>query len=374
LLGWLPGNNELLFISDRSGTTDVWALNTSNLASLKDPELILTNIGNINPLGFTDNGSLFYSIRMRKFNAFIIPFDENSGKLSMDSKKAIFGSILDPLWINEETMIWENFATEPNSTWKFKLSALNNKTGTKRELAANINVQGPPRLSPDGKSVLIFGLDELRVKDQNYKGGIYSIDINSGIASEIKVLKDVSRSYSVEWDKDGKNVFYTSNRKIIKHNIETGVETVLYEDAHLGIYSSLRRSWDGDHLLFDVQENDTLKHLKSIPVNGGEDRILSSFNTSYTHIMFKKLILSSNGEYIYFSVDDPESESGSILWKISKEGGKKEKLWHSKNKIAGLDIHPTGKQMVISNFSRVKEIRVIENLAQEVEKIFSQDE
>ena len=210
-------------------------------------------------------------------------------------------------------------------------------------------------------------MDDKRSEDTNYKGGIYTVDINTGNVSEIKVNQDVSRSYSVEWDKDGKCIFYTSSNQIIRHNIKTGEENILYTDKYLGSTTSLKRSHDGDNLLFDVQVGNNEKQLKSIPVAGGESRIISKFSTSGTPLLYKKLTISPDGKYIYFSTTD--SESGSVLWRISAETGNTEKICESKNRITGINIHPDGNQMAISIMDYGLEIRVIENLVQELEKL-----
>jgi Tol biopolymer transport system component len=119
--------------------------------------------------------------------------------------------------------------------------------------------------------------------------------------------------------------------------------------------------------LFDVQVNNNETHLKSIPVTGGEVRIISKFNKGYTPLLHKKLALSPDGKYIYFSITG--TENGSALWRISAETGSTEKIWESKNRITGINIHPDGNQMAISVLDYGLEIRVMENLVQELEKL-----
>jgi Tol biopolymer transport system component len=352
----------LLFTSDRSGTTDVWALNTLTDRLSEQPKRILINVGEIGPRGFTRNGSLYYSITYHRFESFIVPHDPNTGKLSLNSRTPLLDSFGDMCWLPDgETMVCVQLMQNAGSGIDYKLCVLNTKTGVKRDLDSNNSLQGPPQLSPDYKSVLFFGVDDKRSEDTNYKGGIYTVDINTGNVSEIKVNQNVSRSYSVEWDKDGKCIFYTSNNQIIRHNIKTGEENILYSTT------SLKRSHDGDNLLFDVQVSNNEKQLKSIPVAGGESRIISKFSTSGTPLLYKKLTISPDGKYIYFSTTD--SESGSVLWRISAETGNTEKIWESKNRITGINIHPDGNQMAISIMDYGLEIRVIENLVQELEKL-----
>lgn len=372
LLGWLPGRDELLFISNRSGIFDIWALQTAESGLSKEPKRILSNVGDISPQGFTQDGSLYCSVMYRKFDAFFVPHDPLTGKLSVDSSSFLLGSYGDIIWLPDgESIACIQYDQKPGNIQDYKLCVLNTGTHVQRDLASDIIVNGPPRLSPDNKSILMFGIDETRSKDENYKGGIYTVDILTGKVTEIKVKQDASNSYSVEWDKDGECIFYTSNNQLIKHNIITTEETLLYADEFMGI-TTLRRSHDGDHLLFDVQVSENEKHLKSIPIAGGNSRIISSFNSSYTPLLHKKIVLSPDGKYIYFSVD--AAENGSILWRINADTGIQHKIWHSEKKITGINVHPDGNQMAVSVLDNVLEIRVIENLVSEIDKVFSEYE
>ncbi len=89
LIGWLPGSNDLLFTSDRTGTNDVWVANISNGKSSYSPKRILANIGEIRPLGFKQDGSLYFHAQSIIAESFILPLDQSTGKLT-DSLRTIF--------------------------------------------------------------------------------------------------------------------------------------------------------------------------------------------------------------------------------------------------------------------------------------------
>jgi len=363
LIGWLPGRDVMLFTSDRSGSSDLWALNTAKLNEPGEPRLILKNVGDIYPLGFNNDGNLFYSVEFRKYNSYIVPIDQNEGKLQFQSRQPLFGSMRDPVWFDDgKRMLYTEYSFAPGGLQDHTLILNNTETGNSRRLADNIACLGTARLSPNEKSVLVFGYDKSRIKDKNYKGGIYKIDIGSGMATEITVTRDASRSYSVEWDNNGENIFYISNNQIIRHNIESGNENVIFEDEGLGVMTILKRSADGKNLLFDLQKGEKDKHLMSISPDGGGLQTISKFNIPSTHLMYKMLAFSPEGDCIYFS-------AGHILWKIPYTGGNPEDIWHSDNPIAGFSIHPDGTKMVLSLYEREVEIRAIENLVQELERL-----
>jgi Tol biopolymer transport system component len=377
LIGWLPGRSELLFSSDRSGTTDVWAVNTSGNRTFGEPQCILTNIGDIHPNGFTRNGALYFSMTSFLYESFIVPFDNNSGKISSTARKSLPGLITDVCWLpDRESLICIQNILEPDKSWSNVLNLLNSRTGETRTLADNLNIEGQFRLSPDGRSVLVLARDKRRSGDKDAKKGIYSIDLASGLPVEIKVKNDVLMSWSAEWDKDGINIYYTINNLILKHNIDSGEEMIIYTGKRLNV-PILTRSYDGNSLLFDDltnidEEGSGLSNLLKIPETGGEALIMCAYKSNQNW-RFKRFALSPEGKYIYFSALD--SALKSILCRIPAAGGTPEIIWQQPKDFlfAGISIHPEGKRIALSVTKPGIEIRVIENLGRKVAEIFSGD-
>jgi Tol biopolymer transport system component len=377
LLGWLPGRNELLFTSDRSGTTDVWAVNTSGKKPFDDPKCILTNIGDIYPMGFTRDGSLYFSIVNFLYESFIVPFDNDSGKLSKTPRTLLSGLVTDVCWLPDgESLICIQHILEPDKSWSNMLYLLDRRTGEARALASNLNIEGQFRLSPDGKSVLVLGRDKRKPGDKDAIKGIYAIDLTTGLPVEIKVKNDLTLSWSVEWDKEGINIFYPTINQIVKHNIESGEEMILYNGKRLNV-PILTRSSDGNSLIFDdlagiEEEGLSVCQLLKIPDTGGEAKIMCSYN-NYGNWRFKRFALSPDGKYIYFSALD--SALKSIIYRIPAAGGIPDITWQQPKDFffSGISIHPEGKQIALSVSKPGIEIRVIENLGRKVADIFSGD-
>jgi len=380
LLGWLPGKSELLFTSDRSGTTDVWFVNTSGNKTFGEPQCILTNIGDIHPKGFTRNGALYFSMVSFLNESFIVPFDNDSGKISSIARKLLPGLITDVCWLpDRESLICIQNVLEPDKSWSNVLNLLNSRTGEARTLAGNLNIEGQFRLSPDGRSVLVLARDKRRAGDKDAKKRIYSIDLASGLPVEIKVKNDVLMSWSAEWDKEGINIYYTINNLILKHNIDSGEEMIIYTGKRLNV-PILTRSYDGNSLLFDDltnidEEGLGLSNLLKIPETGGEALIMCAYKSNQNW-RFKRFALSPEGKYIYFSALD--SASKSILYRIPAAGGTPEIIWQQPKDFlfAGISIHPEGKRIALSVTKTTPgiEIRVIENLGRKVAEIFSNKE
>ena len=62
LLGWIPNTNEVLFISDRTGTWDCWIISVVDGKPAGKAQRILPGIGRVHPMGFTMDGIFYYGI------------------------------------------------------------------------------------------------------------------------------------------------------------------------------------------------------------------------------------------------------------------------------------------------------------------------
>lgn len=381
LIGWLPGRDEFLFTSNRSGKTDIWAVNTATQKSFSEPKLILPDIGEILPVKLTRDGSLFYRTNSRLVESFIVSLDGKEGVISSDRKMTV-PAVAESSWLPDG----ESIICRPMSPQDQLLTIYNIRTGEKRTLAENIIMSSvvQPRISPDGKSVLIVGVDKLRTKNENERyHGIFSVDIKSGIPVEIKVNEAKDRTYpkiinpSVEWDKDGTSIFYVHNHQIIKHNIMTKAEKTIYTDANEEYFHpTLRRSFDGQNLIFDAgKKTDTIfTDLLIIPTDGGEVRKLCTIKIGNPTPMGKRICISPDGQYIYFSQTSAYGETNSNLQRVPFNGGMPQEVWKSKDYfLSGVSIHPDGKQIVLSIFGTKTEIREIQNLGKKVAEIFSED-
>ncbi|MBE0674123.1 MAG: PD40 domain-containing protein [Bacteroidales bacterium] len=374
LLGWLPGRNEMLFVSDRSGTKDLWALNVSDGKPSGVPRRILKNTGDIDPMGFTKQGSLLFGLSTTSFESFIVPLNSGNGEVAINERTPVSGQRTGCTWLPDgESLIFTEYIQESAERTRKNLVIMNAGIGESRILAENLFVTGQFGISPDGRSAVALGLDQQRLNEKDYSGAIYLIDIETGSMTEVKTGHDVTRAMSCEWDKDGKNIFYFSNSDLVKHNLETGDEKVIYS-VHKIYYTTMIRSHDGDNLLFHVpvDMNNDKFHLLSVPVNGGDADTLATYQ-AFGSTRFSRMALSPDGEYIYLTSRAPGVKS--ILSRIPSTGGTPENLWQSTYYfLTGISVHPDGKKIAISTFETAREIRVIENLAKKIAETFNEKE
>lgn len=64
LVAWAPGDDSLLFTSDRTGVTSLWSAPVAD-GVLSPPSLVKPNVGELIPLGISSSGTLFHQLRSR---------------------------------------------------------------------------------------------------------------------------------------------------------------------------------------------------------------------------------------------------------------------------------------------------------------------
>jgi len=363
VLGWVPGRKELLFISDRSGSWDLWAIPVYFGRSSGPAQRIYTDIGDVFPVGYAQNGDCFFGFSRRSFNAALVPLNSDTGELDVASGKSLLGSTY---W-----MKWS-----PDGQYLIRGgNIVNLQTGEESKYGESMSRIMSPRWSPDGKSILIVGIvgnDKNRPISNDNKGGIYSIDVKTGQTTEILLLSDYKYNKpdddafplsEIQWSLDGKSIFYLFFKdRLVKHDLETGEDKILYKQVHFD-RGSLSRSPDGKRLIFAARSPEQKKsRLFMISVEGGQEQELC---TTQEADNFYGALYSPDGKYIYFT----ERQEGTHLWRIPAEGGTPQKVWHTENNAEIFDIHPNGNQIALSIRERTTVIRVIENLVQELEKL-----
>ena len=87
-LCWDPHGERFLFLSDRTGNMDIWALEMKESRPQGKPYLLKKNMGRITPLGFTENGDLYYTIYTSMNDVYTASLDLEKNSLLALPKRA----------------------------------------------------------------------------------------------------------------------------------------------------------------------------------------------------------------------------------------------------------------------------------------------
>lgn len=369
LLGWAPGRKDVLFLSDRTGTWDAFVIRVDENKPLGSPKRIKPEIGQISPLGFTQDGSLFYGMYTRWFNTYIAEIDLAEGVLREPLYQPIVGSNSYPEWSPDGlNLAYISEQIKPGGPGVFDdiLHIHCLKTGKEREIQSENRRMKNPRWSPDGRNILVTGVDR-RVKDENYQGGLYLIDVENGNA--IPVVKYAFKppvkvgmwgTIKAEWSPDGEAVFYITHDSILRLELKSGKEEKIYQNPHLLMTRTYARlltlSPDGERLVFGIRDPATHREsLWIMPSSGGEARPFLELQRADR---IQAIDWTPDGEYVLFT---KREKNGTSLWRIAPEGQEPQKLWESDKRLRGLRVHPEGTQIAFSSVIIENEVWVMEN-------------
>ncbi|MFC2161316.1 tetratricopeptide repeat protein [Acidobacteriota bacterium] len=362
LLGWVPFREEMLFLSNRAGTYDIWAINVENGKEKSMPFPVKRDIGQISPKGFTTDGSFYYSIYTRRFTTEIAPSDLKTGKVQEELSSPLFvGSNFTVEWSPDgKNLVYKTEKTDPAGPGFYNrpLYVRNLKTGEERELAAEFEVN-EPRWSPDGRSVLVIGHLKAKENQMAKNEGIYKIDVQNNQVTQIIQLPPDHQSIA-EWSLDGKAVFYKNRDRILVRDLESGQEKQLYQNNNLAEFLDL--SPDGEKLVLVAKNPDVETwSMLIMSVSGEEPRELCKLQGSDV-LWNSDVIWTQDGNYVLFAQYD--KKKGSTVWRISAEGGEPEMIWQSKDPngfVVSLAVHPQDSKIAISFLIQEHEFWVMEN-------------
>lgn len=373
VFGWFPDGNDFLFTSDRSGTWDLWSLPIADGKPTGEAKRLYTEIGEVAPIGITESGDCFFGFSKRNFNAYITPIDISTGKPEEKPGIPLDGSIYSITWSPDGKYM----ACINQGKRSFNLTLKDTENGEEREFGKELLYAIGPHWSRDGKSVFVFGMDKSKIQENRDKGGIFTIDLNTGKASEKLLISNYKYTPSDDdalpisghvVSADNQSIIMLfQNDWIVKHNLTTGLDTILYRNSNF-VRGVLQLSPDCNKLLFAINnKGEERSRLMTMTVEGEDVRELC---VSQDAQISGSAFWSLDGKFIYFS----ERPEGTNLWRVKAEGGKPEKVWHTDKRAESFAIHPFGKEISYTVRERTTEIRVIEGLVQECEKIYTQNE
>jgi Tol biopolymer transport system component len=378
LLGWVPGTDHMLFLSDRDGTWDAWTVRVSNGAVAGVPRIVRRRMGQVDPAGFTSDGRLFYSNFTRWLSTSVAPLDLSAGTVDEESAVPILGSNCQPMWSRDGQYLsyWneQEGPGGPGTGGKHLLHVRHLPTGEVRELASHLDVAAQA-WSRDGRSILVAGWDRGRKGDE-HNGALYVVDMESGEAtSVVDVPKGTvwwSRIGAV-WSLDGKAIIYslfseeTNEGRLMWRDLASGLERELYRDPGLTPLL-LDLAPDGRHLVFAVR--DSLRGNASVIYSGGRLMIMDLENGGVRELFtireqgqVESLQWTPDGKHVLFS---RREEDRYHVWRVAAAGGQAEKLWSYAR--GPFRISPDGRQVASCTGIFATEVWVMENLREVLEE------
>ncbi len=377
LLGWLPNTDHVLFLSDRSGGWDVWTTQVAEGQASGEPRVVRRGIGNIERLGFADDGSMFYYHYTLRTTTSIAPFDAATGHIEIEASEPLLGSDFAGVWSpSGEYLAFIRTATGPGGPgWlERSLWVRNIATGEERVLADHLDPD-VPRWFPDGRSILMAGREKDRLRGGS---ALYRIDLATGETTPlIEFAPDASwwglgNTFHIGIGGistlDGEGLIYVHNGRLAHRHLSLGRETELYSDPGLATWV-LALSPNGGEIAFAVNDStDTAwphpmrlvynaGSLRIVPSEGGDVRELTKLRGPGT---VSNVAWTPDGRHVLFL--QRRGEAGAALWRVSREGGNAERVWVTERELIWFGLSPDGSQAVYAIPEGESEFWVMENL------------
>jgi len=338
LLGWTPDGTSLVFLSDRSGTWDIWTVHITGGKQQGEPELRKKNFGwDSEVLGFAPDGCCYYQTYTSLGRLYTGAVDLETGKVLVPPAPVTTrrtGPQMFLRWSPDGRNLAYLSSVGPRGPGNNILTIRSAATGEERFLSPRLRGVNQPSWAPDSRSVVATGFTETGV-------AIFRIDIET---SEITKLADVDRRFPYLCP-DGKTLVVSKGGKILKRNLDTGEES---EVVKAGVQYDL--SPDGREVVFQVKGV-----VKAVSLNGGEPREL--FRGSEQNYGLK---WTRDGRYIMALAYTPSGIRE--VWRVPAQGGTPLKLDLSVPKMASFDLHPDNRRIAFGIIEELKsELWVLEN-------------
>lgn len=342
ILRWTPDGKNLLFLSDRSGTWDLWTVCVARGNQQGEPELVQKDFGyNVwNILGFAPDGSLYYKTDTNSGHLYF-------GKINLESGKIIeppapvttryTGLSSQPTWSpNGKNLLYisRRSTVGPGNNI---LTIRSTETGEERFLSPRLRFVNQMSWAPDGLSIITLGIT------MGSETGIFRIDAET---SAVTKLSDVGLCPKL--CPDGKTLVSAYGPIISKSNLETGEKS---EITNVGsMFYNL--SPDGKEVLFQSDGA-----IQKVSINGGEPQTL--FQDSVRSSYYYGLGWTRDGRYIIVRT---RTTPLSKIWRVPAQGGMPLKLDLSVSKMETFALHPDNSRFAFSTNEGIKEeLWVLEN-------------
>jgi Tol biopolymer transport system component len=352
VIGWSPDGARLLFASDRSGTTGLWAQVVTNGNPVGSPELIKSDVGHVGqrPLGISAAGTLFLGTPVGGVDVYVATLDLSTGRaLTPPSRtgEMLVGFNRQPDWSPDGKLL--AYVSSRGRNGRDTTAIAIDESGKRiRDLQVPLTYAEFPRWAPDGRSLVAYGWD--------LKGGlgIFRIDAQTG-ATTMAVNGDF---HGPQMSSDGTRMYatlYGDGVHVI--DVASGKSEALLRRGNLGT-----PALSPDGRLLAVRSNDRATKSSAILLVAVDSREVKELYrlTQPESIEGNSLSWTADGR----AVIARKAQSGrpAEMWLLPVGGEAPKKLDIASSMNAGpVRVHPDNRRIAFSAGQNEWEIWALEN-------------
>jgi Tol biopolymer transport system component/tRNA A-37 threonylcarbamoyl transferase component Bud32 len=366
---WAPDGAHVLFASDRSGAMDIWSVAVDRGTAQGEPEVIHRNVGRLLTLGLTDTGSYFYHQTLGAVEVYQAQLGVDGVKSATAFPTTYSGSNISSIWSPDGRRLAYVSRRGPVGFDRgFTTLVIRDlQTGRQRELVPAMRSFLVRSWSPDGRNVLVQGMDA------QGRTGAHAIDVETGAVAPIVTnprpdRNDIRRP---DWRSDGRVLYVDSARQVLlARDVVAGSESPVFDFRKAGIEvvahvygRGYRLSPDGRTLAYTAasREGETRSHSLWITgLDGGPARELVRV-TAPDAVMFQDW--TPDGTAVLYTrwtiADGPQPVA---LWRVPIAGGEPQSLGFAPIGLRDVSVHPDGSGITYTAGWPVAEVWTIDHL------------
>ncbi len=353
---WSNNGKEILFVSDRYGSNDLWKLKIEKGNPIGTEEIVKVNLGSKNSLlGISNNGTIFYTTTNTRNDIYTINLEEKDG--SRSDEKIKVSSIeekmnIRPIWSPDGRYIayYRAHSYRDNLLGRqHLLTILDTKTGILENIDTGIYgaTFSKPTWSPDGKKLLFFGIIE-----EKLQAGLFSLDILSKKINPIKVKQNMSRQKAVlynnymTYSNDGKSIYYLSEdfKRILNLNLKSKQESTIISGNDVILYFKLSNDNSRIALGYWYENN---KDIYVVSTKGGEKKKIFETDCACSPNVIS---WSKDDKFLYFKKG--KFRDLKEIMRVSVDGGNPELFFDFKEvfnngTIINADVYLDGNKLLV---------------------------
>ena len=351
---WSPDGREILFASDRSGSTGVWAAAVEGGRAAGEPRLLRDGLGRPLPLGLTAAGDLYYGLRTGRSDVYVTAFEasELPEPTIADTPGHNFGAVFSP---DGSTLAYlslrgsENYGQEHRAVLLYSIAQKESQ-----ELPVRLAHVERIAWAPNGRRLLLAG------SDRRARGGLFEYDLETRRTSPVVLHPKADyRGLEGTYSASGREIFYVRPgppHTLVYWNAAGRSEQPVHTARGNSRFSSPAVSPDGSRLAFAVLE----------PEGEGTGDILVLGLASRTA---KKLLTLPSGRLTDLAwmpdgdelLVGTEGSSGAQLWRVSTAGDSIQPALLRPERQPVVSVHPDGKRVALTIGQTHSEIWVLEH-------------
>lgn len=309
---WTP-DGRLLFASDRAGSFGLWLQHVSARGPVGEPNLVQRDIGSLlPPAGVSPSGTLYYRMTEGLVDVEMATLGPATGPRSVSGQRAarrVQGVNLFPDWSADgrRLVFTSRLGTLAFDPGAHVLVLADLDSGRERTLQVSLGNMALPRWSPDMRTIAVQGV-------RNGLPGTYLVASDTGHV----MSGPIASQAGAEWAQDGRALYLIKGRDLVRHDIASGLESVIYQapdGSHLG-YQVLSRA--GDELAVAEYRRAGGIRVLVLPATGGEAREIHAAAEGQTLSLAG---WGSDRDAVYMVAFTPGSPNAPRkVWRLSTTG------------------------------------------------------